>query len=97
MSQKPDSLQVQQNPDGKWQVLIALDDWLTCTSEADARLISRASAYEHDYIHEIRTDLDFANELEQLASLFDKYRMGFGSQSFRDFSNQLKKQNNHNS
>ena len=91
MSQKPDLLQVDKNADGKWQVLIASDDWLSCTSEADARLMSRASVYEHDYIHAIRTDLDFASELEQLAELFDKYRMGFGALSFRDFANQVRK------
>jgi hypothetical protein len=90
MPQAPNSLQVQQNPDGKWQVLIAADYWLTCASESDAKLLAHGPIDEHDFIYEIRNDLDFANELEQLADLFKKYKMGVGEGWFRVSSNQIR-------
>ena len=90
MSQKTDLLQVQRNPDGKWQVLIAADYWLTCSSESDAKLLARGPICEHDFIYEIRNDLDFADELEQLADLFKKYQMGVGEGWFRVSSTQIR-------
>jgi len=90
MSPPPAPLEVRQGTEGRWQVNIAPDHWLSCTSENDARLIALAVVYEHDFIYEVRNDLDFASELDQLADLFKTYRMGVGEGWLRVSATQIR-------
>ena len=91
MDQAPPPFSVRKLTNKNWEVLIVPDDhWLSCDSEEDARLISRGRVCEHDFIYEIRKDLNFADELEQLANLFKKYQMGVGEGWFRVSSNQIR-------
>ena len=85
MSEKPDPLPVRKVADGRWEVLIVSDDrWLPCNSEDDARVIAAAPVYEYESLERTRSGSEFANELDHLADVFEKYRMGFGSKFFRD-------------
>ena len=92
MSQAPDPFPVRKVAEGNWQVLIVQDDrfWLSCTSEADARIISRSPIYEYEYLNRIRTGSDFANELEQLADALETNGLRYGAGFFRDSAEQLR-------
>jgi hypothetical protein len=84
MSQKPDPLPVRKVGDGLWEVLIiAKDRWLPCYSEDDARIVAAVPVYEYESLERTRSGLEFANELDRLADLLDKYNFGFGSRFFR--------------
>jgi hypothetical protein len=91
MNTKPDPFPVRKVAVGKWEVLITQDDrWHSCISEEHARLISLAPLYEHECTNRIRSGLDFANELEQLANAFEKNGLRFGAGFFRDSAEQAR-------
>jgi len=94
MTPKPDPLSVRKLTNKNWEVLLVPEDhWLSCDSEADARLIALARVYEHEYIYNLRTDPGFPDDMEQLAGLFDKYHIGFGAQLLRDIAKQFRTTN----
>ncbi len=84
MSQKPDPLPVRKVGDGLWEVLIiGKDRWLPCYSEDDARIVAALPVYEYESLERTRSGLEFANELDRLADVLDKYNFAFGSRFFR--------------
>ena len=84
MPKKPDGLRIRKVGDGAWEVLIASDDqWLPCHSEDDARLIAALPVYEYESLERTRSGPEFADELDRLANVLEKYEIGFGSRFFR--------------
>lgn len=92
MAQAPQPFSVRKLTEGNWQVLIVQDAhfWLSCTSEADARIISRAPISEYEYLNRIRTGSDFSNELEQLANALETNGLRYGAGYYRDSAEQLR-------
>lgn len=65
---------------GKPQVLLK-NDWLTCEYRREARLIARMHVYEAQIGR--RKGAAFADKLDALADVLQKYRRAFGSRFFR--------------
>lgn len=85
-------LPVRQLPDGPWQVLISeYDDvWLTCDSQAHARIIANARVLEEEAMEQRNPDEKLAAELENTAKVMDRYRMGFGSRSLKSRAEEIR-------
>ena len=93
MPNKPDPLPVRKVGDGSWEVLLVSDNqWLSCESEDDVLLISVAPVYEYESLERMRSGAEFANELDRLANVLEKYRIGFGSRFFRRRAEEARKQ-----
>jgi hypothetical protein len=83
MSDQPSRFPVRHVDGHGWEVLIAgRDNWLSCRNEEDARTISSAPTLEVDVLEGRRRGDEFAAELERLADMLERYRMGFGSRFF---------------
>ena len=68
----------------KWEVLIVPNDmWLTCDTEEDTRTVASAPVLEFECLTMTRRGEQFVQELESVASVFEKYQMAFGSRFFR--------------
>lgn len=92
MTAKPNPLAVRKVGDGAWEVLIVTNDrWLPCESEDDARVIANAPVYEYESLERIRSGSQFAIELDRLADVLEKYRIGFGSRFFRRRAEEARK------
>ena len=93
MPEKPGPLPVRKIGDGSWEVLVASNNqWLPCESENDARLVGAVPIYEYESLERIRSGREFAEELECLADVLEKYRIGFGSRFFRRRAEDAKNQ-----
>lgn len=80
----PKPFPVRHLEDRGWEVLIATEKlWLPCYTEHDARVIARGPLLEYESLERTRTGETFANELNELADMLAKYRIGFGSRFFR--------------
>ncbi len=80
----PQPYQVPKVGDNNWEVLIATENtWLSCETEHDARVIANARVLEYESEERMGTGPRLASELEKLADMLTKYRIGFGSRHFR--------------
>ncbi|MBL7152683.1 MAG: hypothetical protein ISS79_03135 [Phycisphaerae bacterium] len=75
-------LSLRQSEDGKWQVQNAPDNWITCETEEDAKVISNAPIVLHKSYEAIRPDESLAAELEKTAEKLEQYTISFGSRFF---------------
>lgn len=71
-------------------MLIAAENfWLTCESEADARVVAQAPVLQYEVLNELRSGAEFAEELARTADVLAKYRIGSASRFFRRQAEEL--------
>jgi len=93
MREKPEQLPVHKVGDRAWEVrIIPNAQGLLCESEDDARLVAAAPMYEYESLERTRVGSEFADELDRLATVLAKYRIGFGSRFFRRRAEEARRQ-----
>ncbi len=82
--------------DGCYRVRIdsASREWLECDSAEDARLIAEFEPMKFDALEFKRSGEGFAQQLERLANVLQKYNMGVGARFMRTRAEEARERGN---